>query len=176
MKLNTLDKIGFGGGCHWCTEAVFQHLMGVEKVEQGWIASEGKNAEFSEAIIVHVNVEKIPLNVLVEIHLHTHKSTSLHPFREKYRSAVYTFSKAQKEEINTILETLQAQFEHKLITKVIPFVNFKASREEIQDYYKKNPQKPFCETYINPKLMLLLDKYKLYMKTSELQHLVVLNK
>ncbi|MEZ4795543.1 MAG: peptide-methionine (S)-S-oxide reductase [Flavobacteriaceae bacterium] len=173
--MNSIEKIGFGGGCHWCTEAVFQHLKGVEKVEQGWIASNEDNATFSEAVLVQFHPEQIPLEVLVEIHLHTHNSTSLHSFREKYRSAVYTFSESQKEEICTIIETLQAQFKHRLITKVIPFVSFKASREQIVDYYKKNPQKPFCETFINPKLKLLLNQYNNYTKTKELQHLVAHN-
>lgn len=169
MKI--LIKIGFGGGCHWCTEAVFQHLKGVEKVEQGWIASSDENESFSEAVIVYFYPEQIPLEVLVEIHLNTHNSTSLHSFREKYRSAVYTFSEIQKDEISAIIEALQPQFEYKIITKVIPFVSFKTSREQIVDYYKKNPQKPFCETFINPKLKLLLDKYNNYTKTEELQHI-----
>ena len=76
-------KIGFGGGCHWCTEAVFQSLIGVETVEQGYIASEDDMTSFSEAIIVHFNQEEITLKALIEIHLFTHKSTSNHSMRSK---------------------------------------------------------------------------------------------
>ena len=67
-------KIALGGGCHWCTEAVFQSLKGVEKVNQGYVASTGENNWFSEAVIVHFNDEIITLKTLIEIHLHTHKS------------------------------------------------------------------------------------------------------
>lgn len=172
--MNKLGKIGFGGGCHWCTEAVFQHLKGVKKVEQGWIASNEDNATFSEAVIVHFNPEEIPLKVLVEVHLHTHKSTSKHSMRSKYRSAIYTFENVQNDPVKVIVLELQSQFENQLLTKVIPFVEFKASREQIVNYYKKNPAKPFCETFINPKLKLLLEKFNKYAKTDELEHLNVI--
>ena len=56
-----LTKVAFGGGCHWCTEAVFQSLKGVEKVEQGFVASVAKNSSFSEAVIVHFQTEIIAL-------------------------------------------------------------------------------------------------------------------
>ena len=98
-----LVKVGFGGGCHWCTEAVFQSLIGVEKVEQGWVASTEKNKNFSEAVVVHFDVKEINLKILIEIHLRTHKSTSNHSMRTKYRSAVYYFSHQQKEKSTKII-------------------------------------------------------------------------
>jgi hypothetical protein len=49
------EKIGLGGGCHWCTEGIFQSLIGVAQVDQGWITSNGDNATPSEAVIVHFN-------------------------------------------------------------------------------------------------------------------------
>ncbi|MEM9546265.1 MAG: peptide-methionine (S)-S-oxide reductase [Bacteroidota bacterium] len=81
------QKVGFGGGCHWCTEAVFQSLNGVTEVEQGWIAS--KEAPLlSEAVIVHYDEKIIDLTILIEIHLRTHSATSSHSMRSKYRSAI----------------------------------------------------------------------------------------
>lgn len=152
-------KIALGGGCHWCTEAVFQALIGVEKVEQGYVASTDENNTFSEAVIVHFNPEVITLQTLIEIHLHTHKSTSQHAMRKKYRSAIYYFSEIQKIEAEGILNTLQTKFENKLVTQVYPFSEFKPSREAIQNYYQKNPEKPFCERFINPKLKMLLNHF-----------------
>ena len=169
--MKTLSKIGLGGGCHWCTEAVFQSLKGVEEVEQGYVASVGENHEFSEAVIVHFNVEEITFKTLIEIHLYTHKSTINHSMRAKYRSAVYVFSKEQERESKALLKSFQPIFDERIITKVYPFKSFKASREAIQNYYKKNPKKPFCETYINPKLVLLLNKFSDYVDYKNVQHL-----
>jgi peptide-methionine (S)-S-oxide reductase len=154
-----LIKIAVGGGCHWCTEAVFQSLIGVKQVEQGYVASEGDAASFSEAVIVHFDPEMLPLSALVNIHLHTHKSTAAHSFRKKYRSAVYFFSEMQRTEIKAILQRLQSEFKKPLVTEALPFTTFKPSREQITQYYYKNPQKPFCEQYIHPKLTVLLRKF-----------------
>lgn len=150
-----LYKIGLGGGCHWCTEAVFQSLLGVTKVEQGWISA--REAEvFSEAIIVHFDTEVLPLQVLIEIHLQTHSSTSDHSMRSKYRSAVYVFSEHQKKEVETVLANVQSAFEIPLITKALLFKEFKENAEEYLSYYQRDPNKPFCKSVISPKLRILL--------------------
>ncbi|AXT21232.1 peptide methionine sulfoxide reductase [Flavobacteriaceae bacterium AU392] len=167
-----LSKIGFGGGCHWCTEAVFQSLIGVENVEQGWIASEDLNDTFSEAVIVTFNSEIIPLETLTNIHLHTHKSTSNHSMRSKYRSAVYYFKEPQKVDLKNIITQLQSDFNTSIITQILPFKAFKPSREAITNYYYNNPYKPFCEQFINPKLKLILHKFSKYASKEKLQFLI----
>lgn len=165
------SKIALGGGCHWCTEAVFQSLIGIEKVEQGFVASTNENDSLSEAVIVHFNPEVIALETLIEIHLHTHKSTSNHSMREKYRSAVYYFTETQKIESEQIIKGFQEAFKQQLITTVLPFKTFKASREAIQNYYYKNPKKPFCESFINPKLQMLMKRFSNHTNQSKLNHL-----
>lgn len=152
-------KIGFGGGCHWCTEAVFQSLRGIIKVEQGYIASTDQNNYFSEAVVVTYDPQTIELHDLIEIHLHTHKSTSNHSFRKKYRSAIYYFNDLEKEVIAAIISKLNPDFDNKLITQILKFQSFQASREELLNYYTNNPEKPFCKRYIHPKLQLLREKY-----------------
>ena len=160
--MKALPKIGFGGGCHWCTEAVFQSLKGVYKVEQGWIASEGENFAFSEAVTLEYDGSIIPLEVLLEIHLHTHKSASKHSMRKKYRSAVYVFNSEQEKEVRTKLKILEKRMGYELITQVLHFIEFKPSREQIKNYFYNNPKKPFCQTFINPKLQFLLKEYTDY--------------
>lgn len=158
MKNNT-QKIGLGGGCHWCTEAVFQSLIGIKKVEQGFIASINQFNSFSEAVIVHFDPSQISLKDLIEIHLYTHKSTSQHSMRLKYRSAVYVFNEEQEEEAIGILHQLQNDFQEQIITKILAFRSFKESDELFHNYYYKNPEKPFCERHIHPKLTLLQEKF-----------------
>lgn len=154
-----MNKVGLGGGCHWCTEAVFQSLKGVVKVEQGFIAPKDEKEAFSEAIIVYYNPKEIDLKDLIEIHLYTHKSTSEHSMRDKYRSAVYGFDDKTILASNTILNLLQQNFDQPLVTKTVRFGTFQFSDSRFHEYYYTNPEKPFCETYIAPKLQLLLDKF-----------------
>jgi len=121
MHSKVVKKIGFGGGCHWCTEAVFQSLRGVLFVEQGYIASTEPNSSFSEAVIVSYD-------------------------------SVYFFSESQSQSVNEALNEIQKEFEKEIITLVLPFVSFKESSEQFKNYYKQDPERPFCQLYIEPKL------------------------
>ncbi len=153
------SKIGFGGGCHWCTEAVFQFIEGVSKVEQGWISSVGDEEAYSEAVLLEVDTEQVSMESLVAIHLHTHSSTSNHPMRTKYRSAIYYFSESQKGQLEDILAQQQNDFEKKIITRVLPFGQFEINKEKYRDYYQKNKTNSFCNSYIHPKLRTLLARF-----------------
>lgn len=159
-----MEKIGFGGGCHWCTEAYFQSLKGVERVEQGWISATTPNDSFSEAVIVHYNPVVIPLKILIAIHLHTHSATKKHRFREKYRSAVYVFDGKIAESQKLIAEC-QANFDEEIITQALLFDQFKLNTEQQHNYYKKNKEGIFCERYIHPKLQMIESEYATYFKS-----------
>ncbi len=157
-----MQKIGFGGGCHWCTEAVFQQVLGVDKVQQGWIASSGLYQDFSEAVIVYFNPTTIELEILVGIHLSTHSCTALHKMREKYRSAIYYFEEGQKEELEEIMTRYKLEFDDEIITQVLPFSSFKENVEKYQNYYLKNAEGQFCQRYIHPKMETLRQKFSKY--------------
>jgi len=154
-ETNVLHRVGFGGGCHWCTEAVFLSLVGVQKVEQGFIAAPPPDDNPSEAVRIRFDTTLIDIKTLVEVHLHTHASTSTHSMRSKYRSAIYTFDEQQQLACKRILRDLQPEFAQPLITRVLPFVRFVESDARYHHYYASNPDKPFCETWIRPKLQLI---------------------
>ena len=144
-------KLGFGGGCHWCTEGVFRQVDFVKDLKQGWISSI-EEASFSEAITLAFDGSQEKLERLIYIHLNTHSCTSQHSMRTKYRSAVYVFDATEMQRIEQVLTGFQPAFDKPIITKVLLFKEFKLNAEEYQNYYLKNPEAPFCQRYIQPKI------------------------
>jgi len=153
------DRVGLGGGCHWCTEAVFQTLRGVVDVAQGFVCAPPPHDSWSEAVIVSFDPELIDLRTLIEVHSRTHASTSHHKMRGKYRSAIYTFNAAQAGLAIAVLGDLQSEFAEPLVTLVLDHADFKPSDERFHNYYATDPERPFCRTYIDPKLQLIRQNY-----------------
>jgi len=168
-----MDKIGFGGNCYWCAEAIFQSLKGISSVTPGWIISEGEYSTPSEGVIVEFDPKIIPLEALIAIHLYTHSCTAEHNLREKYRSAIYTYTKDQAAIAQRAIEKLQMEYESPIITGVIPYKEFTANKENFQNYYYSNPEKPFCKNVINPKLKRLRMQFLQEVDPNRLKHLNV---
>jgi peptide-methionine (S)-S-oxide reductase len=154
-----MNSIGFGGSCHWCTEAIFQSLNGVTEVLQGWIASEGDASDLSEAVTVKYDPAIISFETLIAVHLHTHSCTAEHSMRSKYRSAIYTFYDEQVMPAVNAIKNLQQEFEQKIVTTVLPFKEFKLNKNEYLNYYYSNPAKLFCQNIVNPKLQSLIKRF-----------------
>ena len=120
-------KIALGGGCHWCTEAVFESLNGVSDVDQGWASSSGEHSNYSEAVMLNMDTSEMSLKTLLEVHLLTHSSTSNHSMRGKYRSAIYAGSDEQAGNIKSCLTELSNNFAKPLVTKVLLLDKFKTN-------------------------------------------------
>ncbi|MCP9236694.1 peptide-methionine (S)-S-oxide reductase [Lewinella sp. JB7] len=157
--MSSLERIGLGGGCHWCTEGVFVSLRGVVRVEQGWIASRSPYDTPSEAVIVHFDPGRITAGKLITVHLETHAAWSDHAFRGKYRSAVYYFRAREADHYRQLLAAVAGQTDRTLRTMVLPFKSFKPSLPEHRDYFRSDPERPFCRRYIVPKLNHLREQY-----------------
>ena len=161
------DKVGLGGGCHWCTEAVFEALRGVGLVEQGFMRSAPPHDAMSEAVVVHFNPAAIGLADLIEIHLRTHACTSQHAMRARYRSAIYVDSPQQAREATAILDELQKVFSKPLVTEALDFAGFESSEPKFAHYFAKNNGNQFCERHIKPKLERLRADYARFVLSPE---------
>ncbi|RZM23464.1 MAG: peptide methionine sulfoxide reductase, partial [Pedobacter sp.] len=137
----------------------------------GWIASAGDASTFSEAVIVAYDEKLIALENLIKVHLYTHSCTSVHSMRSKYRSAIYTYTDEQAVAAKAILENFQPEFDGKIITVILPLAEFKMNTENYQNYYFKDPEKPFCENIVNPKLRILLKQFSDLADSEKLLHL-----
>ncbi len=134
-------------------------MRGVEEVEQGFAQSEPPDDTWSEAVRIKFDPRLMPLDVLIDVHLRTHASTSNHKMRGKYRSAVYVTGVDQNEEVQAILATLQAGFDAPLVTRVLPLTGFRLSDPRFHRYFERNAGGPFCTRYIDPKLALLRESF-----------------
>ena len=145
-------KVGFGGGCHWCTEGVFQALRGVAQVDQGFLQSDAPTDTWAEGVIVTFDPLIIPLETLCQVHLRTHSATRERSPRSKYRSAIYIFEDSQGREAKLAIHRFADETGKAVQTLVLPFKSFRASDERYQNYYRTDPSRPFCRRYIDPKL------------------------
>lgn len=157
-------KIGLGGGCRWCTEAVFEAVKGVYNVRQGYISAKESPDQFYEGIIMNYDPESVMLEDLILIHLRTHQSMKDHSMRHKYRSAVYVYNQLELRKTRQTLKTIENSAGSKFVTRAYELACFKESRAEIRNYYQTDPQRPFCTRYIQPKLDLLLKEFKTLLK------------
>lgn len=179
LSYSNPQTITLSGTCYWCLEAMFRTLSGVIAVTQGWVSRSQKQtkitpnihqalnqeADFVEAIVVTFDPQEISLEVLIEIHLLSHDPTKSHALKARYPSAIYVQDEQTYTQVSRILQNLQAEYKNKdqtLTTRVYYQTQFEPSAEAKQDYYFKNPQKPFCETRISPKLHQLLQSHAQY--------------
>jgi peptide-methionine (S)-S-oxide reductase len=160
--------LGFGGGCHWCTEAVFQALAGGLDVRQGFIRSDVPDNGWSEAVEVDFDAGRLSIRDLLSVHLSTHASTSHHKMRGKYRSAVYAADPELLGNCAQDLERLAAETGLPFVTRALAHRGFKPSDPRFHDYYQSAPERPFCQTYIEPKLATLRDRHKRLLRQEHL--------
>ncbi len=147
-----METIGFGGGCHWCTEGVFQALRGVIQVDQGFIQSEAPSDTWAEGVIVTFDPAIIGLATLTEVHVRTHSANGTYSPEGRYRSAIYIFEADQRRAVARTIARFAQEMNEATRTLVLPFTGFKPSDARYHDYYRTDPNRPFCRRYIDPKL------------------------
>ena len=173
-------KATFGGGCFWCTEAIFQNLKGVIKVESGYSGGRISNPtyrEVSSGITGHAEVIEFTYNPneiayedLVKIHLTTHDPTTLNQQGAdkgtQYRSVVFYRNEDEKTIALNLIKELKSTYDNMIITEVAMFEHFYPAEEHHQNYYTNNmDNNRYCAVVINPKLRKFKELYKDKLKT-----------
>lgn len=131
---------------------------------QGFLSTIEQPEAFSEGIWLTYQPATISLDVLIDIHLSTHRSGSNHSMRHKYRSGIYWVDEETRRMAGKLLREMQDSHGPGLVTGLYELAEFRDSPERFRDYYARNPQAPFCTTYIDPKMEWLRRKYPGYFK------------
>jgi peptide-methionine (S)-S-oxide reductase len=171
----------FGGGCFWCTEAVFDELRGVTSVVSGYAGGTVKNPTYeqvcgggtghAEVIRIEFDPSQISFRDLMTVFFATHDPTTLNrqgnDVGTQYRSAILYADDEQKREAESFIKELDGAktFSKPIVTTLEPLGEFYAAENYHQKYYANNPYQPYCQYMIPPKLDKLHKKFSELLKT-----------
>ncbi len=169
------DIVTLGGGCFWCTEAIFKALKGVENVTPGYSGgktasptyeevSSGKTGHV-EAVQITFNPDVISFKELLEIFFATHDPTTLNrqgpDVGTQYRSVIFYRSDKQRDEAEQVIREITESkvLKDPIVTTVEPFAAFYEAEDYHRDYFKSHPKQPYCMIVIAPKIAKLRELY-----------------
>lgn len=169
MKAETKMEVAtFGGGCFWCTEAVFLQLEGVESVVPGYMGGHTENPTYKDictgttnhAEIIHIKYDpnKITFDLLLKVFWTTHDPTTLNrqgaDVGTQYRSVVFYHNDNQKQKAQNYKTVLNREnvFPNPVVTEISPAKKLYVAEDYHQNYFAKNPNQGYCQATIPPKL------------------------
>ncbi|MCG8749879.1 peptide-methionine (S)-S-oxide reductase MsrA [Tenacibaculum finnmarkense] len=170
MTNKNLQIATLGGGCFWCTEAVFQEVKGIEKVVSGYaggnIPGRPTYREVCSGLTGHAEVIQLTFDAdiisyqdILIIFMTTHNPTTLNQQGAdkgtEYRSVIFYHNEAQKEISEIVLTQVTPFYEDKIVTEVSPYSIFYEAEIAHQNYYKQNQTQGYCSFVISPKLATL---------------------
>ena len=166
----------FGGGCFWCTEAVFQLLDGVSQVTSGYMGGELKHPTYMEicngdtghAEVIQMEFDEniITFEELLLVFFKTHNPTTLNrqgnDIGSQYRSVIFYDNQDQKFQAEKMIDELSRQdiFDQPIITEIVPITDFYEAEDYHQNYFNQNQNKPYCAFVIQPKLNKFAEDFK----------------
>lgn len=176
--MNT-ETIVLGGGCFWCTEAVFTMLKGVESVEPGYAGptrattptyeevSTG-TTPYIEAIQVVYDLDNIAFEEILQVFFETHDPTT--PNRQgndvgpQYHSAIFYTTPRQKEKSEHYIKTIALKYNKPIVTTVAPLDVFYKAEDYHKKYYENHKDAGYCQVIIDPKVEKVQEKFKNLLK------------
>ena len=173
----------FGGGCFWCTEAIFEALKGVHSVTSGYAGGHIPNPTYkqvctgetghAEVIKIEFDPSQISYSDLLTVFFATHDPTTLNrqgnDVGTQYRSVIIFTSEAQIHEAEKFIKELNdSDLQGKpIVTELKAFENFYEAEAYHKEYYRNNPDQPYCQLIISPKLEKLQQRFEQLLKTSK---------
>lgn len=158
----------FGSGCFWCSEAIFQNVEGVSKVESGYSGGTVKNPSYeavctgqtghAEVVQLTYDPAVVSYDELLEIFWKTHDPTTLNrqgnDVGTQYRSVIFYHNDEQKRLAETYKEKLDKSgaFDNPIVTEITPYTNFYKAEDYHQNYYNLHGNAPYCSYVIQPKV------------------------
>jgi peptide-methionine (S)-S-oxide reductase len=158
----------FGGGCFWCTEAIYERVKGVLKVESGYSGGDVTNPDYkmvssgttghAEVVQITFDPEMVSFLELLEIFFKTHDPTTLNrqgaDVGTQYRSIVLYHNEEQKKITQQVIRQLDSEgiWRNPIVTAIEPFKAFYKAEDYHQEYFENNPNQGYCRLVITPKL------------------------
>ena len=179
-KSKTLEVATLAAGCFWCTEAAFNIIKGVERIEPGYTGSVVQNPTYeqvstgqtghAEAAQIYFDPKGIDYRTILQIFFTIHDPTSLNrqgaDVGTQYRSAIFYHNEEQKQIAEKLIDELNKEgiWSRSIITAIEPLKIFYKAETYHKDYFKKHPKEVYCQAIINPKIAKLqahfIDKIK----------------
>ncbi len=172
----TKEMITIGGGCFWCTEAIFEELKGVEKVESGYSGGKSANPTYKEvcsgatghAEVIEITFDPKVISVkdLLKVFFVTHDPTTLNrqgnDVGTQYRSVIFYRDDAQKKAAQDVVKEITAEkiWDNPIVTELAPFTAFYKAEDYHQGYFQANPQQGYCRAVIAPKVAKFREKFR----------------
>ncbi|PIR96296.1 MAG: peptide-methionine (S)-S-oxide reductase [Candidatus Doudnabacteria bacterium CG10_big_fil_rev_8_21_14_0_10_42_18] len=170
----------FGGGCFWCTEAIFQKIKGVTKVTSGYSGGNKENPSYdevssgatghAEAVQIEFDPQVISYEKLVEIFFKLHDPTTKdrqgNDAGSQYRSVIFYYNDEQKQTAERVKQKLEEKqvYQDKIVTEILPFKKFYTAEEYHQNFYERNRGYPYCQAVIDPKIQKLIEEFEKELK------------
>jgi len=168
-----IERLVLGGGCFWCTEAVFKNVKGVRSVMSGYTGGNRPNPSYenicsgvsghAEIIDIEYDSDRIDLKNLLDIFFVIHDPTTLNAQGAdrgtQYRSVIYYSNEEEKTTIEKSITKNQANFSNKIVTEVSEIGDVYSAEDYHQDYYNQNSQQGYCQVVINPKLQKFMTTF-----------------
>ncbi|AWR98885.1 peptide-methionine (S)-S-oxide reductase MsrA [Metallosphaera hakonensis] len=170
----TIEVATLGGGCFWCTEAVFSRVKGVLKVVPGYSGGWVENPTYEEvcsdttghAEVVQITFDpeiityRTLLEIFFDIHDPTTKDRQGNDVGSQYRSIILYHNEEQRRIALDMIEELnRTKFNGKIVTEVVPFKAFYEAEDYHHNFYDRNRNYPYCRIIISPKVRKLMKSY-----------------